>query len=97
MKIKVTIGDNDFNSLMEWSVRYALYHISQCIKLQPRASKITLVRELIEEFLEVMHVDENIRSYVTKRLKVTYAKKMQDWENMEVFYIDAQKEKYKLV
>lgn len=97
MKIKVTISDNDFNSLMEWSIRYAIYHLSQNIKLQPRASKITLVRELIEEFLEVMHVDENIRSYVVKRLKVSYVKKMQDWENMEVFYIDVESGKYELV
>lgn len=97
MIIKVTIDDNDFNSLMEWSVRYAICHLSQCIKLQPRASKITLVRELIEEFLEVVHVDENIRSYVKEHLKVTYVKKMQDWENMEVFYIDVESGKYKLV
>ena len=97
MKIKVTIGDNDFNSLMEWSIRYAMYYFSQYVKLQPRASKITLVRKLIEEFLEVMHVDENIRSYVMKRLKITYVKKMQDWENMEVFYIDVDSGKYELV
>lgn len=74
-----------------------MYHLSQYIKLQPRASKITLVRKLIEEFLEVMHVDENIKSYVVKRLEVSYVKKMQDWENMRVFYIDVESGKYKLV
>ncbi len=82
MICKITIGDNDYNFIMQQAIKYVI----ECFKYDEY--KCTPIQYIFKEYLDCMHIDGKIKSYILSRLKVTEIKDIPE-ENMnsEIYYL----------
>lgn len=82
MIYKITIGDNDYNFIMQQAIKYVI----ECRKYDEY--KNTPIKDIFEEYLTCMQVNSGIVVYILDRLEVTEVKDIPK-ENMdsEVYYL----------
>ena len=88
---RVTISDNDFWFLMEQTLNYVCNCLPSYFLQVYKGSGLSgeeIIKETIKEYLDMMHIKDDIKSYIFEHLKISTVDTLSyDNENSEVYYI----------
>lgn len=85
-----TIHDNDYYNLMNIMAEYICKVLPDYLKMEVYSDtpNTEIIKDLIKEFLYIVHTDKSISEYFLRDLEVENVKNfVEENENSEVFYI----------